>query len=142
MKNTSKILFLIGGIVSCCEAIVYLSLGIFMCWFGTSEDIKTELLKNYSAADVMRDFGNGVTPVEAVEALQAVYVAFGVVFFIYIFIAIANAVVSFIARGKNSKPLFIINIILGFVSGCIVNSVGGILATIAANREVSSPSIE
>ena len=135
MKNASKILFLVGGIVSCVEALTYLIVGIVMIWFGTSEDIKNEMLKSYTVSDAIRDFGNGTTPADAVQAVQGLYVVLGVMFIIFIFLALANAILSFKARKSESKGLFIANIVFGFVSSCIINSVGGILAVIASNRD-------
>ncbi len=137
MKNASKILFLVGGIVSCVTTLIYLIVGIFYIFTGTSEDVKNEMLKNYTTADVVRDFGNGVTPTQAVEAAQAALVVIGVIFIVLMVLSIINIIVAFTARKKETKVLFILNIVFGFASTCVVNAIGGILAIIASNRDSS-----
>jgi hypothetical protein len=117
--------------------LIYLIVGIFYIFTGTSEDVKNEMLKNYTATDVVRDFGNGVTPTQAVEAAQAALVVVGVIFIVLMVLSIINIIVAFAARKKETKVLFILNIVFGFVSSCIVNAVGGILAIIASNRDSS-----
>ena len=137
MRNASKVLFLVGGIVSCVEALSYLIMGIVFIFLGTSEDVKNDLLKNYSASDLMRDLGNGVTPADAVQAVQAMYVALGVIFIIGIFLSAVNAVLAFKARNSNNKVLFILNIVFGFISGCIINAIGGILAVASPSEDTA-----
>ena len=137
MRKASKVLFLVGGIVSCVEALSYLIMGIVFIFLGTSEDFKNDLLKNYSASDLVRDLGNGVTPADAVQAIQAMYVALGVIFIIGIFISAVNAVLAFKARNSNNKVLFILNIVFGFISGCIINAIGGILAVASPSEDTA-----
>ena len=137
MRKASKVLFLVGGIVSCVEALSYLIMGIVFIFLGASEDFKNDLLKNYSASDLVRDLGNGVTPADAVQAIQAMYVALGVIFIIGIFISAVNAVLAFKARNSNNKVLFILNIVFGFISGCIINAIGGILAVASPSEDTA-----
>lgn len=137
MKNASKILFLVGGIVSCVATFIYLITGIIYIYTGTSEDVKNELLKNYTATDLARDLGNGVTPTQAVEATQAFSVVIGVILIVLMVLSIINIIVAFAARKKETKVLFILNIVFGFVSSCVVNAIGGILAIVASNRDSS-----
>ncbi len=66
---------------------------------------------------------------------MAVFVVLGIVFLILVVFCIANAVLSFIAREKQNKALYIINIVLGVASGVELNVVGAIFGLVTISRE-------
>ena len=115
MKNASRVLFLVGGIISCVAVFIYF--------------ITAAVYLNYEPSNITFE-GPGVDP----EVMKAIAQGIGVFFLIIGIFSIANIILAFIARNKESKVLFVLNIIFGFLSCCIVNSVGGILALIASNR--------
>ena len=117
MKKASNTLLLIGGILSI----------ILVFIFGLNAFEYT----NYEPSGITFD-GRNIDP----EILKQIAQILSVVFTIMAIAAVLNAAVAFIARFRPTKILLILNIILGIASGCIVNTVGGILGIISLNREI------
>ena len=68
---------------------------------------------------------------EAVIAIQATFIAVGVVFFILMAFAIANGIIVGVTKKGKSRALYIINIVFGYLSGVYLNLVAGIFGLIS-----------
>ena len=137
MKTASRILLLIGAILSCVETFVYCIMGFIFIGMGSSPEVKEDLIKEYNPVSNP----SGVTPEEYAKAIQSFFVALGVVFVIAAILCIINAIIAFVARSKGNKPLMILNIIFGFLSSCIINAVGGIFGLIAKDNNTETASL-
>ena len=136
MKTASRILLLIGAILSCVETFVYCIMGFIFIGMGSSPEVKEDLIKEYNTVN-----NPSVTPEEYAKAIQSFFVALGVVFVIAAILCIINAIIAFVARSKGNKPLMILNIIFGFLSSCIINAVGGIFGLIAKDNNAETVSL-
>ena len=58
-----------------------------------------------------------------------------IVFLVLAIFCIANAIIAFVGRAKETKGLFIMNIVFGALSGVVVNLVGGILGVIYTSKK-------
>ncbi len=137
MKTASRILLLIGAILSCVEIFVYCIMGFIFIGMGSSPEVKEDLIKEYNPVNNP----GGVTPEEYAKAIQSFFVALGVVFVIAAILCIINAIIAFVGRSKGNKPLMILNIIFGFLSSCIINAVGGIFGLIAKDNNTETASL-
>lgn len=132
MKNASKILFLVGGIVSIFAAVVYAITGAILAALS-NPDYRDAIAQQIREGRMQSDIQG--TPEQIAEAIQVFYLVLGIVFIVLAALCVANAVISFLARGKESKPMFILNIVFGALSSTTINLVGGILALVAAGQE-------
>ncbi len=133
MKNVSRILLLIAGIVSFVCALVFLIMGIVYLALTTPEakQIIIEGLQNGSINTSV--VGQSVE--EQAATIQIILGALGAVFMVWAVLALINGVISLVGRAKGTKGWMIINIVCGVVSGLIINLVGGILGVIANNQQ-------
>jgi len=129
MKIAKRILFLVSGILSIFASVTFAILSICFIAFSNNEEAMQEL------ADESTD---GVTP----EAFQAVFLALGVMFVVFLIAAIINIILSFKGRNSDSKGVMIANIVFGAISGIVINIVAAIFGLIARNQGNSSPKIE
>lgn len=129
MKIAKRILFLVSGILSIFASVTFAILSICFIAFSNNEEAMQEL------ADKSTD---GVTP----EEFQAVFLALGVMFVVFLIAAIINIILSFKGRNSDSKGVMIANIVFGAISGIVINIVAAIFGLIARNQGNSSPKIE
>ena len=131
MKKASKIFFLVGGILSFIVAILFLTLGILFFTFSsdTFKDILLEGLRNGTIQTTLSG-----SEEEIVIAIQIIFRTLGVTFLVLTALPIVNAIFAFIARKRENKALYILNIVFGFMSDVIVNAIGGIFGLISLKK--------
>ena len=127
MRKTSKVLCLVGGIVSCVTAFACLGVGIFLIVLPNTP-LFDEIIQDIITKE-------GQLPMSE-ESFKAMFVTVGIFTILYVFICTANAVFAFIVSGKEkpSTALLVINIVFGALS-VYVNLAGGIVGLVANNRE-------
>ena len=132
MRKASRILLLIGAIISIVLVVTFLILGIVFAYLGSP-----------AAVDAIREgIRNGSIVVEgsssdielAIQVYQSSMLSSAVTFFVLFALNIANTVLSFIARVKKTKALYILSIVFGGVSGSEVSLIGGIFGLVANSR--------
>lgn len=132
MRKASRILLLIGAIISIVLVVTFLILGIVFAYLGSP-----------AAVDAIREgIRNGSIVVEgsssdielAIQVYQSSMLSSAVTFFVLFALNIANTVLSFIARVKQTKALYILSIVFGGVSGSEVSLIGGIFGLVANSR--------
>ncbi len=132
MRKASKILMLVAGIVS-----IFVAIGLFITAIVllvcTLPEAKETIIEGLQNGTITTTFQGTID--QKAEYIQALFAALGVIFIIWAILAIVNSVVSFIGRGVQNKPMLIINIVFGFISGVEINLVGAILGLIANSRE-------
>lgn len=132
MRTASKILLLVGGIVSFVTAftLFIVSIVFLVC---SAPEAKESIVEGINNGTITSSFpGN---PVEQAEKIQALFAILGIVFIIWVFLCIANGILALIGRSKQNKPMLIINIVFGILSCVTINFVGGIFGLIANSRE-------
>ena len=130
MAKLSKTFLLIGAILSLVLVGTFIICGIVFLVFS-SPAIKDMLVELLEKAEIHTDVPG--TPEEQAAAIQAIFLAFGLVFMFLSLFSLASAIVAFAARKKPSTGLLVANIVLGLMSGEF-NAAGGILGIIANAR--------
>ena len=122
MRNASKVLFLVGAILSIVSAVVCLVTGIVLLVIPNSQSFIDAIYSDMSA--------------EEAKLLQACLVASGVMTLIGIPFCAANSFFGFKAfrEQKPSTVICVLNIVFGALS-CLVNVVAGIFALVANGQE-------
>ena len=132
MRKASRILLLIGAIISIVLVVTFLILGIVFAYLGSP-----------AAVDAIREgIRNGEIVVEgslkdielAIQVYQSSMLTSAATFFVLFGLNIANTVLSFIARVKQTKALYILSIVFGGVSGSELSLLGGIFGLVANAR--------
>ena len=139
MKKASRILLLVGAIVSIFYVVVF---GILSIVFGilgsdTAKQVVIDGLKDGSITTSIQG-----TPEEVAAALQAVFSALSIVFVLFMIASIACAVISFIARAKQNRPMYIVAIVFAVISGTVFGIPGGIFGIVALAQESKANAIE
>lgn len=140
MKKVSRILLLVAGIYSLVCASIFIILGIVFLVYSSPDkkDIVIEGIKRGFITTVYQG-----TVEEKAQFVQTLWKVLGVISLVECVFGFINAFVSFTARKNETKPLHIINIVFGVISGLVINVVGAIFGMIALNRqEVNSVMVE
>ena len=133
MKKAAKILILISAILSIVAAVTYLSLTVLLFAVSSGGDWMQTFVTDNNI-----QLPEGVT----VQTITTFATVLGVTFLVFAFFAIFSAVISFMARFKNTKGLFITVIVLSVLSSTLVGVVGGIFALIKGGVEEEPKAIE
>ena len=141
MKQASKVLLLISGILSIIMAIVWIVVAIIdFVKAGTVEAIY--LMYNGGAVvtvpDWYREYANAHAAAYSdfkafSDAYAASFVTSGVIFLLMGILCIPGAIIAFISKNRENKGLFICDIIFGVLGGTVLNLVGGILGLVAVS---------
>ena len=123
MKKATRILLLVSGIMSIVDAVILLITSIVFMVLS-SPSLRQYYVDGLRDGSVHSSFTG--SPEEVAKAIQAVFLVVGIILLFVTIFAIANAVVSFLARNKESKGLYIMAIVFGVLSGVAVSVVGGI----------------
>lgn len=131
MRKASRILLLIGAIISIVLVVTFLILGIVFGVLGSPAAVDAVRAGIKDGSIVVE----GVTDIEtAIQVYQSSMLSAAATFFVLFALNIANAVLSFIARVKKTKALYILSIVFGGVSGSEVSLLGGIFGLVANSR--------
>lgn len=133
MKKASKILFLIGGIVTILAAIAFLVIGLVALVAGglasqpDAPEWVTKLINQIIADNPGFDFKKAIDLVLAV----------GYVFVVLFALAVASVVLSFICSSKEYRPLPLLIVATAFavVGGSPLSILGGIFGFINWGQE-------
>ena len=136
MRKASRILYLIAAILSIFVAVNALIGGIVLIVIPNSEAFIAAFIEAYNNDPV-----EGLTVLQALEALQAALISCGIFCIIAACFAGFNSFLGFKAHheAKPSKALNILNIVFGVLSCVEVNIVGAIFALVADGQEERQP---
>ena len=139
MKKASKILFLIGGIVTILAAIAFLVIGILgfaagaLATAADAPDFVKEII-----AEIQKDFPS-YTIAQIADLLKTV----GAIFIVLFVTAVASVVLSFICASKQYRPLplLIVAMVFAAAGGSPLSILGGIFGIInwAQERKAQTP---
>ena len=132
MKKASKILLIINGVLAILAAIGFLVTGIIFM-YGATPEAREMILKLIDEGVITTT--TTMTREELATFVQAMSSSLGIGFVISAVLNIPNAVLSFIAAGKEKKPLYIIVIVLSVLSSTLVGILGGIFGLISSSKE-------
>ena len=132
MRKTSKILFLVGGILALLLSIMWLVFGIFFLIDAGAAIAYRD--GGELDPQVMQMFDNwiaetGISPTEIIILFLTCGIS-SIVFFVF---SIPAAVLSFVCQGKDkpSLSLLIITTAISFFGGTAASVAGGVLGIIA-----------
>ena len=132
MKKASKILLIINGVLAILAAIGFLVTGIIFM-YGATPEAREMILKLIDEGVITTT--TTMTREELATFVQTMASSLGIGFVISAVLNIPNAVLSFIAAGKEKKPLYIIVIVLSVLSSTLVGILGGIFGLISSSKE-------
>lgn len=131
MKKAAKILFLVAGIVAILGAVGYLVSCIV--FFALSSEASRQFVIDMINSNQIDTTGMTGTAEQIAPVIQATFLATGVVFLIFAIFSVVAIIFAFKARNTDKKALFILNIVLGALSGTAVGIVAGIFGLIAGD---------
>ena len=129
MRKASKIIYLVGGILSIVAAVGFLITALIFVILPNTD----AFVEAYNRGVADGTISANVTLAE----FQGVFAAISVPFFFWMAAAIINSVFSFIASKKDrpSTSLAVLNIVFGVISCVEVNIVASVFAFIANGQE-------
>ena len=132
MKKASNILLTIGGIFSIIYAVIFLglSIGFFISGSPVATNAIIEGLENGTIQTNIE----GATTAEIAAGVQLLFIIIAVVFVIMMLFNVVNVVLISLAKKKQTKALYILNIVFGFISSATLNMVGGVFGLISASK--------
>ena len=136
MRKVSKILFLVGGIMSFVFIGIFVLLGLgFIILGAIGHEYIVQMIQD-GTITVTSDIPDA-TPEMLASIVVATFIATGVMLVLFAIPAIFSGIFAFKAKNEDmpSTKLLILNIIFGAISGAEVNMVGAILGLIANKRE-------
>ena len=129
MKKASRIILLICAITGFVAAISLLISGIIFLVLGSptmvqiiKEGIQNGTLETTESLDV------------AIAIWQATFISLGTFFLLFQLVMLAASIVGLIARKRESKPLYVVAIVLGAIGNEIIVA-GAILGRIAVRHK-------
>ena len=140
MKKASKILFLIGAIVTILAAIAFLVIGIVGLAAGAyAANLQTAPQWVVEIVQKIQQENPSYTIQQVIDSLNAV----GYVFIVLFVLAVASIVLSFICQAKDYRPLPLLIVATAFaiVGGSPLSILGGIFGIInwAQERKAQTP---
>lgn len=136
MRKTSKILFLVGGILAIFLAILWLIAGIFLLVdAGAAITYRAGGTLDPQVVSILEEMmiKTGMT----INEIIALFLTTGIASIVFFIFSVPAAVLSFICHGK-ARPglaLLIVSTIIGFLGGSLASVAGGILGFIVAVKE-------
>ena len=138
MKKASQIILLIGGIFAIIGIVSYFLAAIFYVAIGSlgaaiasgaidTSDLPAQIVDIITRIEVT--FG------ASLPYISGMLIGLGVLFIIFMAMCIPAAVLSFLARSKEKKALYITCIVFGVLSTTLLPTVGGVLGLIAKIKE-------
>lgn len=131
MKKATSILLLVGGIVSICLCVLFLSL--MALFFVLGSPGMTDIIRQGLQDGTIKTSFQG-DPETILALVQFTFVICGVVFAVLAAFSIPSSILCFLARNRQSTGYYVACIILGVISGATVGAVGGIFGLITENR--------
>lgn len=139
MKKASKILYLVGAILSILVALSFILLGVAYIVLGS-------IGASYNPADIVNYINAnypelaGTITVEMITTFMATAITSGVIYLISSCFSIASAVFAFKARKEElpSKVVAILNIVFGILGCGLANAVAGVFSLVLRGREAKA----
>ena len=132
MKKASNYILLAGIIYSFVVVVTLCVLaGIFLSF--NNPDGKQAIIQGIQNGTFHTSF-TGSTEEQADQVI-ILFVALAIIFFVMAFFALINAFIAIMGKSKKTQGLYILNIVLGVISGVYVNAIGAIFGLIALSRE-------
>ena len=132
MKKASNYILLAGIIYSFVVVVTLCVLaGIFLSF--NNPDGKQAIIQGIQDGTFHTSF-TGSTEEQA-EQVIILFVALAIIFFVMAFFALINAFIAIMGKSKKTQGLYILNIVLGVISGVYVNAIGAIFGLVALSRE-------
>lgn len=132
MKKAMRILFLVSAIASLATMVTIFIISIYFLVFS-SPGLTETIIKGLEDGSITSTFPGDNT--EKAAAIQSMFLGLAIASLIHAGLCLINFLLSFIARVKDNKPLYIANIVIGFLSLIIINMVAGIFGLVIQKNE-------
>ena len=133
MKKASEVLLIISGVISIIWGVGYLIAGIVMFVFTTPQ-AKQMLLEGLNNGTVYSNLPG--TPEQQVATIQYIFLIIGIIMLVCLAFAIANTVLSFVAKGKKNTVLYVLVIVFSLLSGTFFGLIGSIFGLVTKDDPV------
>ena len=133
MKKAANILLLIGGILAIFCAVAFLIMGVVFI-IASGPALTEPLIEGIESGAITTNF-QGATTEEIVKIVQSFFLLLGIMFICFVPFTIADCVICFVGKSKQTKGMYILNIVFGVLGSTIINTVGGVLGLIATIKE-------
>lgn len=140
LRKISKILYLVGGIVSFVVAGLLLFSGITTIVLGSVPMFRDYLADGIANGTITSTIQG--TPTEIATYIQISVLATGIICLIIVLLSVANGILSLMARKTPTKYLAILNIVFGVLSDIGINIAASVLALIANKKEENNKVID
>ena len=127
MKKAKEILLLIGGILSIIAVVGIIVAGIVLIILG-SPSFANFLQEAVENGSIKTDFAD-------LDALRLFLTLMGTFVLFTATLPCACAIVSFIAKDKESKALYIACIVLGLLTSMYLTVIGGIIGILDTDKD-------
>ena len=130
MKKASKILLLIGAILAIFMVILWgvLSIVYFAAAALLQGVLDGTVVVDAETAKRVAELLQNMTIQDAIRYSQTI----AIIFLVLALLSLAACILGFISKNKENKGLFIADIVLGLLSGCLLNLLGGVFGLVAA----------
>ena len=134
MRSASKIILIVGSIISIVVALIFFILGGVFAAAGAvpTEEIVAQIQQGTITTTLPG------TVQEQAEAFKVMSTGLGVFFIVVAVFNVLNTIFGFVANAKKTTGLHVCNIVFGVLSLTEVNLVGGIFGLIANGQEKSN----
>lgn len=133
LKNISRILIVIGGIIAAIAGVSLLVLGIVLIVCGNLPAFRNFVIDGINNGTFQTDMTG--TPEEIAIYVQKSLTVLAVIFLIISVFSIASSSFSFISQGKNKQSTHILNIIFGTFSENVLSIAGSVIYLIELKNE-------
>jgi len=131
MKKASNILLIVGAITSIVAAISVLITSIV--FLSLTTDVARDGIREMYENGQITSSQHFATSEEAVNFFVGMFGGIGIFLLFYSIVIIANVVISFVAKAKSSKPVYIVSIVFGVIASNVFSLVCSILGLVAAS---------
>lgn len=136
MKIASRVLLVIGAVVSIIVTIIFVILSIQFFNLASPENTNA-IIEGLRNGTITTTFPG--TNQEKAAAIQMTFGIFATVYLIFAILTFFNFIIALASIGVKRKGAMIANIVFGFLSMMTLNAIAGILGLIALSREKSAP---
>ena len=131
MKKASNILLIVGAITSIVAVISVLITSIV--FLSLTTDVARDGIREMYENGQITSSQHFATSEEAVNFFVGMFGGIGIFLLLYSIVIIANVVVSFVAKAKSSKPVYIVSLVISIFASNVFSIVGSILGLVSAS---------
>ena len=131
MKSASRILIIVGAVFSFL-AVVGLTITAIVFLVMSGADYKPDIMAALEDGSMTTTY-TGTTE-EMATAIQGLFRTLGIVFIVIAGFYVISPTVSLIASGRNSKPLFVVGLVLSLIGFDVILILGNVFGLVDESK--------